>query len=994
MSELSNAEELYSRDPLPASLWREVIAASTLYAALLEEEPVADPVEFASRHPQIPTEILLPELQRIQAEQTQDQNQSVSHADWLEPQDRYTDLELIGTGGMGEIYRALDGECQRLVAIKKIRKEHQDNPEAQSRFIAEAELTAELEHPGIIPIYGKGIDGQGREFYVMRLISGKGTGTLTDTIRDFHEQRFAEPSKDSRLLPSSFDRLRDLVRRLVDVSDTIAYAHHQGIVHRDLKPSNILIGPFGETLIADWGLAKRIGSRADEGIQSPTHNVINRPEALPSSPPEATGSVGTPGYAAPELDQGKSREYLYSADIYSLGAILYCILSGTSPRKSEELLPCELNIPSIASLEAIRRKAMAKEISERYSTAEAFRQDLLHWIEGEPVSANPEDWWEKAIRWPSRNRSKAAGLTGALAIAFIAGSLFLAYQSRQAILFENQSRQLQLTLDKSESLLEQTRQAQLFAERAKQQAELAQQQAEQKEKEATDSRSLAEKRGDLAFDGLMRFQELITSNSESFHSKELHSLHEQLTGQSKEILEAILADLERDTTPSHSSLKRLGELTHRFAVLEGNLKRIDSSNAIFNRTCEWMQQRLDARDLPMGTEKVLQLQIGKLRSLQGTHSLRIGRRSEALPNLKESIQRLEHLIDDEELAVEDRYQAASSLACSLSSLSMVEFYEGNFERAWILQEQAIEHLGSMEPRTYDDAMVRVQIHGNMSLVCERASQIDRAIAELERASLDADIAEQRIAEIPGGVTEGYKEVKLTKHHLQVRSQVGHERARLLVATKSDSVAQDVLRSLLKKELASLLQGPTDSTALECYQTTAAKLQALLVSTGDHQGAIELMDSWVKLAENLVENHPGNDATMLFLIIAHHSLGHLNEQLGMKDVALEKYQQALKDCEQATMLSMQGPALAYQRVELELHLFQLQLSTAPWIEVEPYFERAMHSAEQLVGSGDTHAALLFFAKSQLARGISEMRTAGQEDAAQKWSTELRTKNLGP
>jgi serine/threonine protein kinase len=141
-------------------------------------------------------------------------------------------LQLLRRGGMGEVYRALDTECGREVALKKIRRDLAGDADVQRRFREEGELTAGLEHPGVIPIYGRGVDECGLAWYVMRLIADTGAGTLQQCIRSFHAELGSVDRAES--LETAFS---DLVRRVVDVSNTMAYAHSRGVVHRDLKPS-------------------------------------------------------------------------------------------------------------------------------------------------------------------------------------------------------------------------------------------------------------------------------------------------------------------------------------------------------------------------------------------------------------------------------------------------------------------------------------------------------------------------------------------------------------------------------------------------------------------------------------------------------------------------------------------------------------------------------------------------------------------------------------
>jgi hypothetical protein len=141
-----------------------------------------------------------------------------------------------------------------------------------------------------------------------------------------------------------------------------------------------------------------------------------------------------------------------------------------------------------------------------------------------------------------------------------------------------------------------------------------------------------------------------------------------------------------------------------------------------------------------------------------------------------------------------------------------------------------------------------------------------------------------------------------------------------------------------------------------------------------------------------QKYPTSNSTLLFLIIAHHSAGHLHEQIGEKEIAIERYRSALKDCDLANSLKGRVPAISYQRVELEMHLFDLQLQDVPWLTVEQCFQRAVESAQELVAGPADPTNMLPYAKAQLARGIAAMRTAQREDDASKWELELRSKNL--
>jgi serine/threonine-protein kinase len=320
------------------------------------------------------------------------------------PHGRFTRLRPHAQGGLGQVSLARDEDLRRAVALKEIRAEWADDPIARRRFFREAEITGQLEHPGIVPVYALGHDPGGRPYYAMRFVHGR---TLAEAIADYH----ARPS------PLAF---RDLLRRFGDVCQAIAYAHSQGVIHRDLKPANVMLGEYGETLVLDWGLAKRVGDGPDE-------------EAAAAGEPglTQTGQVlGTPPYLAPEQAAGAPDAVGPPADVYALGVILYEMLSGRSPydgTNAVELLaqmragpPRPLSqvgrgVPR--ALEAVCLKAMAQQPAERYPTATALAREVERWLADEPVEACREPWLTRLRRWARRHRPLVAGAAAAVFVA-------------------------------------------------------------------------------------------------------------------------------------------------------------------------------------------------------------------------------------------------------------------------------------------------------------------------------------------------------------------------------------------------------------------------------------------------------------------------------------------------------------------------------------------------------------------------------------------------
>jgi serine/threonine protein kinase len=347
---------------------------------------------------------------------------------------RYRILRPHARGGLGEVFVALDQELHREVALKEIQEERAHDTVSRNRFLLEAEITGGLEHPGIVPVYGLGQYSDGRPFYAMRFIKGD---NLKEAIRRFHEAE--KPGRDpgERSLA-----LRDLLRRFVDVCNAVAYAHSRGVLHRDLKPGNIMLGKYGETLIVDWGLAKTVG-RSDQTRTGEESTL--QPSSGSDWAATVMGTViGTPAYMSPEQAAGRLDLLGPASDIYSLGATLYALLTGTPPFDESdkvELLqevqrgtwrsPRQVKPQTPPALDAICRKAMALEPKDRYATALELAADVEHWLADEPVSAYREPWSQRTARWLRRHRPLVAGAAAVL-LAAVPLLLVIAVNREQA----------------------------------------------------------------------------------------------------------------------------------------------------------------------------------------------------------------------------------------------------------------------------------------------------------------------------------------------------------------------------------------------------------------------------------------------------------------------------------------------------------------------------------------------------------------------------------
>ena len=414
--------------------------------------------------------------------------------------DKYVLAGEVGRGGMGIILNAFDTDIRREVAMKIITGRKSEAREFLERFVEEAQVQGQLEHPNICPVHDLGVDPNGRIYFTMKMVKGSSlAGMIKEAGRD-------ESTVDPRWLT-------EVLNIFLKICDGIAFSHSRGVIHRDLKPDNIMVGDFGEVYVMDWGLAKIVGT---EDFHHDELIITDRSENVLEMKTMTGSVVGTPAYMPPEQSKGVVEEMDERSDIYSLGALLYELLTlkhpftGNTPWDIMEKVNSDRPEPPgkrtpqrriPPELDAVVLKCLEKDKDDRYQSVLELKQEIELFLSGRPIGAMEYSLWQVSKKWVGRNRVLASSILAVLLVIITSAAVAYFNMSRsrtsEQIARVQAEQQKQIAEKNEQTAKEAQQQAEnqwARAEEQKREADKMRAQAFEQKKKAEQNRELAETR--------------------------------------------------------------------------------------------------------------------------------------------------------------------------------------------------------------------------------------------------------------------------------------------------------------------------------------------------------------------------------------------------------------------------------------------------------------------------------------------------------------------
>jgi serine/threonine-protein kinase len=760
---------------------------------------------------------------------------------------RYTLTRLHGEGGLGRVWLARDRELQRGVALKEIRPDLVPDLEVRRRFLKEAQITSQLEHPNIVPVYELARRREDDQpFYTMRFVRGE---TLLAAIQEFHRGRAGKAP----------DRLafQSLLGTFLKVCDAIAYAHARGVVHRDLKPENVVLGSYGEVVVLDWGLAKLV----DDPELASEDNTRIRERILVSAEASAAqtlGLLGTPSYMAPEQVEQNHEQIDGRTDVYALGGILFEILTGHPPAEGTTTaqvleqartgrIPRARQVePTVPPpLEAVCAKAMSLASADRYPKVADLAQEVRCWIAGEPVAAYPEPLPARVRRWMRRHRTVTTAATAAMMVALTA--LGIAYRREATI------------------------SARLAS--AKRNLEISNRNLATRNQELDEARKSAEEREQLAIDAVTKFRDAVAQNKQLKNQPELESLRKTLLKAPLEFFHALRAQLRDDSRTGAKAMRSLAFANMSLAYTTFEIGSI--TDAIqSNSEAIALMGRL-ASEEPANTE--YNMDLAKSHNAMGILEHQTGRQNQALESFRKALAIQERQAREHP----DIIEFQSEVAASHNNIGNLQVNTGQAEEALQSYAKALaiqEGLASANPKVTEFLSELAASHDNIGSLQRKTGRMEQALESYDKALAIRD----RLARENPGVTDFKSGLARSYNNI---GALQNDMNRTEVALDSFNKALAIQESL-ERDNPSVTEFQSD------LAISHASIGNLRRNTGQLRRAFESYGKALAIRERLVRDNPKVTSFLSDLGRSHDDIGILHSAEGHPDQALESFDKAL------------------------------------------------------------------------------------------------------
>ena len=775
----------------------------------------------------------------------------------------YELLDEIARGGMGVVYKARQVNLNRVVALKMILAGQLANDSDVKRFYAEAEAAAKLDHPGIVPIFEIG-QHDGQHYFSMAFVEG---------------ESLAKKVIDGPMPP------RDAAEMVRKVADAVEYAHQKGIIHRDLKPANVLLDGHGQPKVTDFGLAKQ--TQGDSGLTG-------------------TGQIlGTPSYMPPEQASGKLDEVGPPSDVYALGAILYCLLTGRPPFQAaspldtlkqvleqEPVAPRQLNPHVPLDLETIALKCLEKEPARRYAKGVDLADELGRFLRGEPILARPVGPVERTWHWCKRNRA-LAGLTAATALSLIVGiigSSYFAIKERDRAVSESIAKQDALT------------QKGIADENARR----ADEKANEAQANALEARANAENEA---------------------KQRAIAELRERESQEAKERAEA--ARREATTAQANAMSALRGTTDDAIEQLIGSRPVLGPSERAYLERSLRRWQGLAAEQGDSEQSRAIRAEgTFRVAALRG----KLGDREASISGYGQAILQFAELATDFPQVPQYRWYLAGShsdTAIQLKEIGDLAKSREHFENAL----QAEKQLAAEFPAAVNYRNDLAGIHFNLANLLRILGDRPAALAHLQSA---LELGEALVAELPGVaryrlfLAGNYNALATVLHELGRRSESGvqFERA-LTVAQKLDA----------------------DFPAVPNYRSELALIHNnfghLLHVSGNDPRALSQYARALAIGEKLVAEFPGVPTYRQDCAAAHTNLGILLVGRGEPAEAAEQYRKALALIAKLAADAPGVPAYRRELAGVNLELGDLLVKLGQDSAARQHYQQGIVIREKLV-----------------------------------------------